>query len=142
MMSAMGAMQASGTGRERTDRFPICRAKADSGAPDRRVVQVAPRPWRLRRIGVITFDDNVSEIDFYRDLEPIILGYILGSVSAWSYTRIASTILTADAVGMTRVRRKPALPRSSRYSASVRSWPPGATSITMSSILPGCGSSP
>ena len=42
----------------------------------------------------------------------------------------------------TRLRRKPALPSSAAYSASVRSWPPGTTRITMSSILPGCGVSP
>ena len=51
----------------------------------------------------------------------------------------ASITLTGLAVGSTRVRRRPALASSSRYSSSVRSWPPGTASITMSSILAGCG---
>src|SRR5215204_6375366 len=49
----------------------------------------------------------------------------------------ASTMLAADLVGTTRVRRKPALLRSDAYSGSVRSRPPNATSITISSIFPG-----
>jgi len=53
------------------------------------------------------------------------------------YAGSASTMLTADAVGTTRFRRKPALASSDAYSASVRSCPPGNTSMTMSSTLPG-----
>ena len=55
---------------------------------------------------------------------------------------MASTTLTGEAVGTTRVIRKPAGSSSVRYCDAVRSSPPGAVSITMSSNLPGCGASP
>ena len=45
-------------------------------------------------------------------------------------------------VGTTRFKRKPALPSNAAYSDSVRSCPPGPTSIMMSSSLPKCGASP
>jgi hypothetical protein len=59
------------------------------------------------------------------------------SPSNASQAGVASTMLTADSVGTTRVRWKPALPSSAWYSCSVRSCPPGPTSIIISSILPG-----
>jgi hypothetical protein len=47
-------------------------------------------------------------------------------------------MLTGDSVGTTLWTRNPAFARSGVYSAAVRSWPPGITSITMSKIFPGC----
>src|SRR6185369_5396279 len=58
------------------------------------------------------------------------------------HTAKPSTTLAADSVGTTRLRRNPALASKSAYSGSVRSCPPGPTSIIMSSILPGCGALP
>jgi len=54
----------------------------------------------------------------------------------------ASTMLTSEAVGTTRVSRNPALSSNAAYSASVRYSPPGMVNMAMSSILPGCGVSP
>jgi uncharacterized membrane protein YjjB (DUF3815 family) len=48
----------------------------------------------------------------------------------------ASTMLAAELVAITRVKRKPALLRRNPYSAAVRSWPP-IKSIVISSIFPG-----
>ena len=59
-----------------------------------------------------------------------------------SQANIASMMLTAELVGTTRVKRRPALPRSEAYSDLVRSCPPSCTSMTISSIFPGCGASP
>jgi hypothetical protein len=69
-------------------------------------------------------------------------GLLCRSVLNCPQAKTASTTLTDDSVATTRLRRKPALSSRGTYSASVRSWPPSSTSITMSSILPGCGASP
>ena len=54
----------------------------------------------------------------------------------------ASTIDTRDAVGTTRLIRKPASSSRALYWDAVRSSPPVTVSMTMSSNLPGCGASP
>jgi len=54
----------------------------------------------------------------------------------------ASTMLTSEAVGNTRVIVSPAAASNILYSAAVRSSPPGIVSITMSAIFPKCGVSP
>src|SRR5262249_50853681 len=49
----------------------------------------------------------------------------------------ASTTLTGEAVGMTRVIRNEAFASSPAYSSAVRSIPPGTTSMRRSSSFPG-----
>ena len=62
---------------------------------------------------------------------PLEMPEVLRGISP-GYAGTPSTMLTTDVVGTTRRSWKPALPRSSSYSFSLRSCPPGTSSMTRS----------
>jgi hypothetical protein len=61
----------------------------------------------------------------------------LSSSGKRCYPALASTTLSGDAVGTTRVIRNPAFPSRSPYSAAVRSRAPKFSSISRSTHFPG-----
>ena len=59
-----------------------------------------------------------------------LIGTCRRNLNRLAQANTASTTLTAELVGTTRVRWKPALPRRRPYSAPVRSWPPVRTTLS------------
>ena len=62
--------------------------------------------------------------------------YAVKTFLAAGQTGTASTTLTADSVGTTRLSRNPVLSSKARYSGSVRSCPPGTASMISNLLIP------